>query len=170
MTLRPVLIQALLVLGTVLGTLGGARMPGVSWPLAGSGLVLLIAAGLLIRFGRHQDHDALGADVTPELQQLAERLAALEAEAPALHLSELVLRISALDGELVRPIGERAPRMLRRLGAERFAEVFGIYAAGERALARAWSAAADQHAAEAHAALSVSVRQIQDAAARLSGG
>lgn len=168
MAQSPLLIQALLVAGTVLGTLGGARMPGVSWTLALLGLALLVAAGLLARFGRHRDEGALAADVTPELESLARRLSELQSEAAGLPASELVLRISALDGELVLPIGERAPRMLRRLGAERFAEVFGRYASGERALARAWSAAADQHAPEALASLELAARQVEEARQRLA--
>lgn len=167
MAQHPLLIQALLVSGTVLGTLGGARMPGVSWPLALGGLVLLVAAGLLLRFGRGRSMDALADDVSPELEQLARAVAELEAQGASLPLSQLVLQLSSLDAALVQPIGERAPRMLRRLGAERFAEVFGHYAAGERALARAWSAAADQHAPEARAALAASARLLAEAHERL---
>lgn len=170
MRVRPWITGTLLVMGTIVGTLGGARMPDVSWALSGSGLLILVLAGLLLRFGKTEGEEAAGRDVGPELQDLASRLASLNEEAKSLPLSELVLRISALDAELVRPISERTPRMLKRLGAERFGEIFGTYASGERALARAWSAAADAHAPEALASLAHSVRLIREASDALSGG
>lgn len=159
--------QALLVSGTIIGTLGGARTPGVSWTLTGVGLALLVAAGVLLRQARGGAAATAAADVGADMTALAERLRALANQAPGLKPSAMVERIAALHAELVVPIGDRVPFMLKRLGAQRFADVFGTYAGGERALSRAWSAAADEHAEEARAALAVSAVRVAEAVGKL---
>ena len=169
MRVHPLVIQALLVSGTIIGTLGGARMPDVNWSLSAFGLALLVLAGLGLRFVQNTKDEAEGGDLGPDISELASKLEGLQAEAAGLALPDLVLRLSTLDSELVRPISERAPRMLKKLGTERFAEIFGTYASGERALARAWSAAADAHGPEALRSLEQSVRLIRQTSDALSG-
>jgi hypothetical protein len=171
---------ALLVLGTVTASLGGARLPQADWRIAGAGLAALAAGAALLRRSGRGGAEATGSAGAPgdsaadvalrALRALPARLDALEAEAPSLELPELIRRLSALAAELGDPIAEGSPGLLRRLGTERFAEVLGTYASGERALARAWSAAADQHRPEALAALSAGAARIREARHALDGG
>jgi hypothetical protein len=158
----------LIVLGTIVGTLGGAHLPRANWLIVGVGLALLVAGALLMR---HRSGAATltrqkaEREVLDALARLPERVDALVAEAESLELSELRRRLDALELEAIRPIAEASVDLLPSLGAARFAAVFGAFASGERCLARAWSAAADRHRAEASSALSSGAERLREAAA-----
>ncbi len=158
---------ALLVLGTIVGTLGGAHLPTADWRIVAVGLVLLAVGALLARRagGGAQATVALHGDLLAALAALPGRVDQLAADAASLDLVELRHRIDRLGEEALQPIADSSPALLPVLGASRFAEVFGVFASGERQLARAWSAAADEHRVEALAAIARGAERIREAAA-----
>lgn len=162
----------LLIAGTIVGSLGGARLPEADWTIAGVGLAMLAGSAVLMRLAaRHAGGGAAaaGSDVVAAMRQLTERLEALVKEAPSLSLAEVAERISRLSADFFAPISDGSPRMLGAMGPERYAEVFGTYASGERSIARAWSAASDQHRPETLASLELGTARIKEAVSRLEG-
>lgn len=160
-----------LVLGTVVASLGGARLPRADTTVSVIGLALLVAGIIGVRLvarTRAQEgssaSDGLGAaDPLSLLRAIPERLEPLIDRAPTAPLPEIVREIAAVVDRHFTPLSEVAPSMLGRLGAARFATVFGSYASAERAIARAWSAAADGHRAEAVASLGRAKDRIHEA-------
>jgi uncharacterized protein YjeT (DUF2065 family) len=160
---------ALLVIGTIVGSLGGARLPTANWPVALLGIAV-VAAGAVVLFAvRRRTGSANGArpEVLAAMRALPDRLDALARDAPVLPLAAIAARIGELDRTHFRPIADGAPGLLPALGVTRYADVFGTYASGERSVARAWSAAADHHRPETLAALEAGVARIREAVARL---
>ena len=162
---------ALLVIGTIVGSLGGAKLPKVDWVIAGVGFGMLAIAIVLLRMSAAKDRKeratADGADPREDplgaIRTLPKRLDVIVEEAASQPLKTLIEKLSELDTELMSPIADGAPRLLGTLGAQRFASIFGDYASGERWLTRAWSAAADQHRPEALKALERARTKIHDA-------
>ena len=165
------LAWSLLVIGTVVASLGGARLPSASAVVSGAGLALLIVAIALLRRSQaadRQDGATLSSsDPRSLLPALPERLEVIERDAQALPLPELIRRLDALGAELVTPIADGSPPLLPKLGTQRFASIFGPFASAERALARAWSAAADGHRPEALASLGLALSRSRDAVSAL---
>lgn len=159
---------ALLVIGTIVGTLGGAHLPTADWRIVGAGLALLAAGALLMRRVGGASAPARAAahgDLLAALAALPERVDQLAAEAASLDLVELRRRIDRVNEDAIQPIAESSPELLPVLGATRFADLFGVFASGERLLARAWSAAADEHREEALSAVALAAERIREAAA-----
>lgn len=156
----------LLVAGTIIGSLGGAKLPQADWTVAGAGFALLAVALLLLRWpakGGAGARERGAQDVLSLLRSMPDELDAISARAAGLELPALLEELSALDRKYLQPIADGSPALLGQLGAQRFADVFGQYASGERQLARAWSAAADQHGPEAIASLQRSAERIREA-------
>lgn len=157
----------LLVLGTIVGSLGGAKLPTANWAVAGAGFAMLVAALVLLRWPKKGDGtksaDAPEKVVIPLLRELPKEIEAIRLEAEDLELPALLERLGKLDREFLQGISEGSPALLSSLGPQRFADVFGQYASGERLLARAWSAAADHHRPEALDALERSALRIREA-------
>jgi len=166
--------HVLLSLGTILATLGGARLPVVEWSLVAVGAAVLVAGGVLHRLDARKQREAgassSGTSAAAEVEMLRAVSAEVERlceEAPALSLEDLADRLAALEPRTMGPLGESIPHRIAAMGGERFAEVFGDYAAGERLVHRAWSAAADGHRPEALRALEAGARRIRAALAAL---
>ena len=163
---------SLLVLGTIVGTLGGAHLPEADWTIAGVGLALLVLGVLLVKLGARRAEGSSGAGTAKDdplvaLRSANVRLGELAASAGDMELSELLEQLTKLEGELLEPIAEGSPRLLAKLGPVRFAEIFGAYASAERFVARAWSAAADRERAEAQASLEPAARRAREAVGAL---
>jgi hypothetical protein len=159
----------LLVAGTIVGSLGGARLPEASYPVAAAGVALIIVAAVLLHAKRkqHRAGSLEHGEVLAAMRALAEPLGALTREAPELPLSEIAARIAHLNTTYFAPIADGAPRMLSAMGATRYADVFTTYASGERAISRAWSAASDHHRPETLAALRAGTARIEEALDKL---
>jgi GAF domain-containing protein len=148
----------LVAAGTVVGSLGGAHLPQASVGIVAAGLALLGVGAWLLR--RTPAGDAAGAgdgsgtaSVADGLRALSARLEPLVAELDSRSLEQVCEAVAELHRELIQPLVEAGPGELARLGSARFARVFGALAASERQLARAWSAAADEHRDETAASL-----------------
>ena len=167
-----ILASILLCIGTILGALGGARLPDIHLPLVAVALGLLVVGAVLYRLAERKARQAVassgtGTGVEELVAGLPARLDALVREAPSLSLEELAQRLEIIERECVAPVGEAVPRFLATLGGEAFSHVFGAWASGERQLHRAWSAAADGHRPEALASLQAGTTQMREALARL---
>lgn len=160
---------ALLVLGTIVASLGGARVPSIDRLTVAIGLVLVVAGAVVARVAaRSAGGTASAAPVTDALdalRELAPRVRAVLADAEGTPLPALADRLSALKREAFDPLSERAPALLGAMSGDRFASVFGPYASAERAVGRAWSAASDGHAEEAIGSLRVAVERLDEAIA-----
>ena len=165
------LATSLLVLGTILGAFGGARLPQADPLVAGVGLAMLVAGCLLVfqRARSQRTHAARAisdAAIFDLIVALPDQLQPILDQADALTLEEIAQRISALELQYFRPIADASPDMLPRMGAESFSALFGQYAGGERLISRAWSAAVDLHRPETIASLREGIERLR-AAARL---
>jgi len=164
--------NVLLSLGTILATLGGARLPEVEWRLVAIGCLVLVAGGWMYRAaGRRERENASGADLDllASLRRVVEELDALNEQAPSIDLAAIAERLEALDTGAMGQVGEAIPRQIAVLGGARFAEIFGAYSAGERLVHRAWSAAIDGHRPEALHALAEGSQRIRESLTLLEG-
>lgn len=157
----------LLVAGTVVASLGGARLPEANWWVAGAGLAMLAMAVVTLRRSPVGGDGAglvvRAAVIAERMTELVPRLDALVEEMSGLPLATITERLSELEAEFVRPLSDVMPTLMAELGAVRFAEVAGMFAGGERMLARAWSAAADKHRPEAEASLREGASRLRQA-------
>lgn len=160
----------LLVAGTIIASLGGAKLPEVDRVLSGIGIAMLVVAAVAIRRAMGANGaaalsgSAVPAAAIPELmRKLIPELEALAAEAKDLPLVTITRRIDQLEPKYLRPLADGSPGLMGVLGPERFAEVAGAYASGERFLARAWSAAADKHRPEALLSLERAIERMREA-------
>lgn len=162
--------NVLLSIGTILATLGGARLPDVHWLLVGIGAAVLVAGGILHRIASRRpeaSHGKSGIALAEALRGLSDDLEDLLRASDSLSLSDLVARLSELETGAMAQLAEAIPEQLQALGGARFAEIFGEYAAGERLIHRAWSAAADGHRPEALRSLAEGVARIQASLERM---
>jgi hypothetical protein len=164
--------HVLLVLGTIVASLGGAKLPSSSVVVSGIGLALLVAAVVCLRWRTRSTTASatLSADDPRTLLRLLpDRLEKLAGDAPDLEPSRLMAALDAIGAELTTPIADGSTALLAELGIARFAAIFGPFASAERAAARAWSATADGHPAEARAAIAVALERARAAVSALDG-
>lgn len=154
-----------------------ARWTGAGW-FAAACAGLLAGAALLRGAARRRLHAAAGGAAQAGGQRPAAILAELQAAVAALDGRLAVLapteRLRILLDELARiqqahiaPFLDTRPLLLARLGLGRYAALMDRFAAAERQLNRAWSAAADGVADEAAACVSTGVALLGEARARL---
>ncbi|HJZ84394.1 MAG TPA: hypothetical protein VKN99_04445 [Polyangia bacterium] len=163
----------LLVLGVCVGAVGAARVePGVDWWIVGAGATLLLAGAVAARVAARVEARRVkpgsADDPLAELTPLTQELAALASSGAQLELATLIGRLDSVLERIDR-FAQARPLLLARLGSQRFAELLGQLATGERLLARAWSAAADHHLPECQAALAGGLARTQAAVQALSG-
>lgn len=138
----------------------------VGGPLFGIGTVMVGIGAFLER--REQSRRAAGTSpgssgavdfpgtvrhVLAELDAYAEAIADLPMDGPSLDVRE---RMDILVDDVLTPVVEGRGQLVARHGTTTFALYFGAFSAGERNLARAWSALTDGHSVEARASLQAS--------------
>lgn len=132
---------------------------GIGW---GAGVVLIVAGALLAR-RQQQDEMSGDADTGGEAVDFLETVREINARLKA--LGELLEPLpmdtdspearALIDGcfnELIEPVVDARGRYVARHGLAVFADYFGVFAGGERNLARTWSAITDGHSEEARRA------------------
>jgi len=82
-------------------------------------------------------------------------------------LKAIITRLGALQRDAIPRFIESRPRLVARLGLGRYAEIMDVFAAMERKINRAWSAAADGHLPESQAALDDAVAMAPGVRAKL---
>lgn len=128
----------------VAGWAGVAGMP------FGLGAVLMIAGGVLARrtAGSGSVPDEGAIDAGAALAQIAARVAALDRFDPEADAAPLHEALDRLLEDEIPAFLEGREHHIETLGLARYARVMSAFAAGERSLARAWSALTDEVVAE----------------------
>jgi hypothetical protein len=133
-----------------------ARWPG-KWVFLGAAIGLLVSAGLLRFAGRRRSSGprAAGEVELPEkaLRAIGATVADLRREVAALpdertRQALILERLGQLQRTHMPAFVEARPLLVARLGLGGYAELMDRYAAAERQINRAWSAAADGVLAE----------------------
>ena len=137
---------------------------GLGWLI---GVVFVAAGAFLARRERAIENagggDAAGdrADFATSLDAVLETLGAINEQIASLPMDEDAPaardRIDLLTTEVLEPVVEARGSYVARHGLGTFAEYFGHFAAGERNLARCWSALTDGHAEVARSSLATSI-------------
>lgn len=94
------------------------------------------------------------------LEELDPKLQVLAMDDPA---TEIRAAIDRLQAEVIDPVVDQRAVYIARHGLETFAQYFGLFSAGERLLARTWSALTDGHAEVAREAFRESRGQFEEA-------
>jgi len=124
---------------------------------------------VMLTLQRTADHEESAEHALTEVRErLASLKQALEAETdPAERRSLIVHRIDALQrGPLMAFVGARA-ELTGKLGVAGYAQLMDRFAASERQINRAWSAAADENLEEAMDSLDVAVERLEETAERM---
>ena len=150
-----------LVVGTIVASLGGARLPSADVTVTAIGLLILLGGAVAFRLhqrsGRRRrepsetsrQDTSIGRERRAARGERARRVSRLAAEAEELHTGALLHRIGELESAYLDPLEDRAREAFSVLERDVFAEVFSELAAGEVLIRRAWSASADGHREEA---------------------
>lgn len=160
---------ALLVIGTIVGALGGAKLPSADPLIAGAGLLLLAAGAALLRLSKGgggaeavaRDDEAAAA--LRSISTVPREAAELARDASKLELPQVIERINRINAAHLQPVGDATPTLLDNLGSRIYAELMGSYASGERLITRAWSAAADDHRPECLTSLERAAEEFRQA-------
>jgi hypothetical protein len=150
---------------------GWLSVGGVGW---GFGVALVVVGAVLAR--RQQAEDAAGgtggerADFGVSMQQVLAELDAIGALVAELPMDtdqpEARERIDALGTDVLLPVVDARYQFIARHGLGTFTEYFSPFSAGERNLARCWSAITDGHSVVAREALQRSRASFEEAAQR----
>lgn len=133
----------------------------VGGPGVGVGLVLIVVGAVLARRTATAEAEgqaaAGGADFPAVLARVAAEVERLAVEVEAMpdggDLPAVREALDRLAAEEIGPLVDARGALIARHGLVRFAEYFGPFSAGERYLARCWSAITDGHAPEARDSL-----------------
>jgi hypothetical protein len=137
----------------------------------------LVVAAVLTRVARSKGAAAeapAGAAGSPEatLARMREIVAILQVDLPKMQgdkqrNSAVLERVGLIQRELVGAFADARPQIQRRLGIAGYAQVMDRFAAAERQLNRAWSAAADDVYEEAEKCIVSAGPLLHEAATRL---
>jgi hypothetical protein len=145
----------------------------------GLGCLAMLAGALLIRRDAAEQiaptaHGAgaahSGAD--EELRALRKELDELRRDVastnePSLQMQRIVERAERITADHVPAFIDARPQLVGRLGLAGYAQLMDRFAAGERQLNRAWSAAADEYEGEARACLENAAALFEEAERRM---
>ena len=136
--------------------------------------IMLVAGGAILRVEtkkRVEKADASEATVRPEhtIAALLAAIDSLQAELSSLptepqRLLAILTRLDDAQRTHVADFIDARERLIGRHGLGRFAMIMDRFAASERAINRAWSAAADDHLPEAEASLAVATERLTETA------
>jgi hypothetical protein len=161
-----------------------------SWPYGwvfGLSAVGLLAGSLLVRFGAKREIAAEGiaperdaqlpkADASPQqiVETIGDALETLHRELPNMssdqeRLKAIITRAGALQKDAIPRFIESRPKIVASVGLGRYAEIMDYFAAMERKINRAWSAAADGHLPESQASLDDAVEKVPAVREKLAG-
>jgi len=139
----------------------------------------LVAGAVLVRRGTKArlaaataaaEHASFARAIERIEAGLAELRAGIQSMDPREATREIVRRVGDIQGEHVAAFVDAREELIGRLGLGRFAELMDRFASLERALNRAWSAAADGHLGESTAALERADALLPDVKERIPEG
>jgi len=148
---------------------GWLHVGGIGW---GAGIGLIVLGAGLAR--RRQAGEASGEGAHDATHDMGEGLKELlgRTDVIAKQIAELPMdedapeareALDAISFEVITPLVDARGRFIARHGLAVFTEYFSPFSAGERQLARAWSALTDGHAAVARASLANARRSFTQA-------
>ncbi len=163
--------------GILIAIAGAAKLPAtpsVTWPdtlpvfLFGS---LLSAIGVFLwrqakareRAESLSNTDSTNVNPFERLEKCLAPMAALEATLANIEGEPLCAKVDELLEGYVLPIAETRQTVIDKMGMNRGAELLVLLSYGERMLNRTWSAAADEHAPEAHKSYKEAVAAFREA-------
>lgn len=167
--------KILMVVGCILGVIGGAaphtNLVGpipLNWLLAGVGAVILLAASRMTgATGGHgsESSSASGTmtDAGAALQRTSSSVRAVYERAAGLPIHDLAKEIDGVISRDLMPVMSAQSELIARQGFAKYAAHTGPWAAGERMLYRAWSAATDGHRPEAVSSLREAITHFEEA-------
>jgi hypothetical protein len=171
-------VRILLVLGCIAGVIAGAaplEVKAFGYPtmaLLAAVSAALLLCGTWMRFAGDRERAAgESTSVGGSIAAAGEAMLALPAEVRALRSHAAALEPSALAAEIdqliakrIYPVLEAQSALVAAQGFARYASHTSPWAAGERMLYRAWSAATDGHLPEALASLDEALPHLDEAA------
>ena len=170
----------LMTLGVVVGIVGGAfprdremigGFPG-GWPLVALGVALCLVALVLRLRGTKVTEAAKGsvAEAAVAIARVGGEVDALLPDAARLPIQDLAKRLDSLVERNLLPVYGAQDALVAAQGFAKYAAHTGPWAAGERMLYRAWSAATDGHRPEAIASMREAVKHFVEARAEWDRG
>lgn len=150
--------------------MGWLQVGGVWWAIG----VVLVGAGAFmerrrvakrstdVKPGEAGSVDFPGSvrQILDEIASIGREIADLEMDGPSVVVRE---RIDILQDDVITPVVDGRGQLMARHGTSRFAVYFGAFSAGERNLARVWSALTDGHSVVARQSLVTSRAAFQEA-------
>lgn len=151
--------------------LGGATWPAPKWAVVAGGILILcagIAWARIARGRRASDGANAGSDRAIEVMKSAlasaqTRTKTLRERAPAAALDEVAKECEAIVRDCVEAVAAQQESLSRIYGFAGYAQVMTPFAAAERWLNRAWSAASDTHRPEVLSSLDRAIEHIDEA-------
>lgn len=168
----------LMIIGCVLGVIGGAAdyqtqafgtIP-LNWLIATVGVAFLIAAFVMDRSSKGPGVAVSAASQSGmgEAQKAMSRVSTSVREvldrARTLPMADLVTQIDSIINKDIFPVHGAQTDLIRADGFPKYAAYTGPWAAGERMVYRAWSAATDGHRPEVIASLEEAMLHFDEAA------
>ena len=163
-------------IGILIAIASAAKPPaaGVKWPdtvavfllgalVSAIGVFLWRQAKAKEREANLSGDGAQGVDPFERLEKSIAPLAALETTLANIEGEPLCDKVDELLQEYILPIAESRQTIIDKLGMNKGAELLVLLSYGERMLNRTWSAAADEHAPEAHSSYKEAVAAFREA-------
>jgi hypothetical protein len=157
-------------LGMTIAMLGGATWPAPRASVVVAGLVVLCAGIAWARLARGRSASAAAASADRPLayargriEDALARTRALREGAEAEPAASLCSELEAIVRECVEAVADRQEALSREHGFAGYASVMTPFAAAERWLNRAWSAASDGHTPEAKTSLTRAAEHCDEA-------
>ena len=142
--------KSLFAIGTVIASVSGAHNPPY-WNILTIGCILAVIGTILVRWSlsaknKTASSNSASIDLARHLETITQKIEHFVADAQQqISLEKMKKSIESLQLEEILPVTEKIDEMSLRLGIKNYAEVFSVYAQGERNLNRAWSCCADNH-------------------------
>lgn len=160
-------------LGMTVAMLGGATWPAPRWSIVAGGILILCVGIAWARVAQKKRATAAaGASseravdvVKAALDQALSRTRALRSSAADAPFDQVTTECEAIVRECVERVAGQQESLSREFGFSGYAQVMTPFAAAERWLNRAWSAASDTHRPEVRASLDRAIEHIDEAIA-----
>jgi hypothetical protein len=157
--------------GMTVAMVGGATWPAPKWVVVALGILILcagIAWARLAQCRRTQEGSNAGGERAIEVMKTAlasaqSRTKALRESAQSTALDQVAKECEAIVRDCVEAVAAQQESLSRIYGCAGYAQVMTPFAAAERWLNRAWSAASDTHRPEVLASLDRAIKHIDEA-------
>lgn len=160
-------------LGMTVAMLGGATWPAPRWSIVTAGILILCVGIAWARIAQKKRATAAASAsseraidvVQSALDQASSRTRALRSSAAEAPFDGVTTECEAIVRECVERVAGQQESLSREYGFAGYAQVMTPFAAAERWLNRAWSAASDAHRPEVLASLERAIEHIDEALA-----